>query len=101
MLFRSVVIRTRAGSVSVQGRAATGVRVMNLADGSKVASVARMLLTDDGDTINGDAAVVVADSGDAGDAADGEDGDEDDLETENFVADQAEESRGEPGEDEI
>ncbi len=41
------LIKTRAGSVSVQGRSATGVRVMNLTEGSKVASVARMFSNGD------------------------------------------------------
>lgn len=37
-----VVIRTDAASVSVQGRSATGVRVMNLDEGARVAAVARV-----------------------------------------------------------
>src|SRR5690606_37236815 len=35
-----VVIRTAVDSISVQGRSATGVRVMNLADDAKVVAVA-------------------------------------------------------------
>ena len=38
-----VIIRTGVASISLQGRAATGVRVMNLGDDSKVAAVARVL----------------------------------------------------------
>lgn len=38
-----VVIRTRVADISQQGRDATGVSVMNLADKSSVAAVARML----------------------------------------------------------
>jgi len=44
-----VVIRTGAGSVSVQSRSATGVRVMNLDEGAKVAAVARVPADDDAD----------------------------------------------------
>lgn len=43
-----VVIRTAVDAVSVQGRDATGVRVMNLDDESKVAAVARVLAGEDG-----------------------------------------------------
>ncbi|MSX00261.1 MAG: DNA gyrase subunit A, partial [Actinobacteria bacterium] len=38
-----VVIRTKVSSISVQGRTASGVRVMNLDGDSKVAAVARVL----------------------------------------------------------
>lgn len=58
-----VVIRTNAGSVSIQGRAATGVRVMNLDEGSKVASVARMLLDEDADDDEDEGADDSADNG--------------------------------------
>ena len=43
-----VLIRTGVGSISVQGRAATGVRVMNLDGETKVAAVARVLSSEDG-----------------------------------------------------
>jgi DNA gyrase subunit A len=42
-----VVIRTAVDAISVQGRDATGVRVMNLDDETKVAAVARVLATDE------------------------------------------------------
>ncbi len=35
-----ILIRTTVGEISAQGRSATGVRVMNLEPGTKVASVA-------------------------------------------------------------
>ncbi|MEI7887215.1 MAG: DNA gyrase C-terminal beta-propeller domain-containing protein, partial [Actinomycetes bacterium] len=44
-----VVIRTKVSSISVQGRTASGVRVMNLDDDSKVAAVARVLTGPDSD----------------------------------------------------
>jgi DNA gyrase subunit A len=42
-----VTIRTEVRQISSQGRAATGVRLMNLDDGAVVASVAPILSTDD------------------------------------------------------
>ena len=42
-----VLIRTSVGSISMQGRSATGVRVMNLDGESKVAAVARVLSSED------------------------------------------------------
>ncbi|MFM1790469.1 MAG: gyrase subunit [Actinomycetota bacterium] len=42
-----VTIRTEVKQISSQGRAATGVRLMNLDDGAVVASVAPILSTDD------------------------------------------------------
>jgi DNA gyrase subunit A len=44
-----VVIRTKVSSISVQGRTASGVRVMNLDGDSKVAAVARVLSGADAD----------------------------------------------------
>ena len=44
-----VVIRTAVDTISVQGRDATGVRVMNLDDDTRVAAVARVLGGDDDD----------------------------------------------------
>lgn len=45
-----VVIRTGASTISSQGRAASGVRVMNLDDNTKVAAVARVLSVDDSES---------------------------------------------------
>ena len=42
-----VTMRTEVKQISSQGRAATGVRLMNLDDGAVVASVAPILSTDD------------------------------------------------------
>ena len=42
-----VVIRTRVGEISQQGRDATGVRVMNLASDDRVSAVARILDNDE------------------------------------------------------
>ncbi len=57
-----VVIRTGAGSVSVQSRSATGVRVMNLDEGAKVAAVARVPAeAETGDDAADVAALVVGD----------------------------------------
>ena len=44
------LIRTAVDNISVQGRSATGVRVMNVNDGHHVAAVARVLAGDDEDT---------------------------------------------------
>lgn len=44
-----VIIRTGVRNISVQGRAATGVRVMNLGDDARVAAVARVLGSDEDD----------------------------------------------------
>jgi DNA gyrase subunit A len=41
-----ILIRTTVGEISTQGRSATGVRVMNLEEGTKVASVAPILAVD-------------------------------------------------------
>jgi DNA gyrase subunit A len=41
-----ILIRTTVGEISTQGRSATGVRVMNLEAGTKVASVAPILAVD-------------------------------------------------------
>jgi DNA gyrase subunit A len=43
------VIRMEVREISSQGRDATGVKVMNVADGETVASVAPVLGTDDDD----------------------------------------------------
>jgi DNA gyrase subunit A len=50
-----VVIRTAVSDISVQGRDASGVTVMNLADGDHVSAVARLLEVDEDDTIEDDA----------------------------------------------
>ena len=59
------LIRTAVDDISVQGRSASGVRVMNVNDGHHVAAVARVLASEDdeGDDLDG------------GEAGDGEDGD--------------------------
>ncbi|MBS1838505.1 MAG: DNA gyrase subunit A, partial [Actinobacteria bacterium] len=44
-----VVIRTAVDTISIQGRDATGVRVMNLDDDTRVAAVARVLGGEDDD----------------------------------------------------
>ena len=59
-----VVIRTAVDTVSIQGRDATGVRVMNLDDETKVAAVARVLAADEESSADGDAP-----AGDGGDDA--------------------------------
>ncbi len=51
---QGVVIRTRAESISQQGRDASGVRVMNLSSSDQVSAVARLLVThEDSDDVNG------------------------------------------------
>jgi len=49
-----VVIRTAVDTVSVQGRDATGVRVMNLDDDTRVAAVARVLASEGDEVEDGD-----------------------------------------------
>jgi DNA gyrase subunit A len=73
---QGVVIRTKVDSISVQGRGATGVRVMNLDGDAKVAAVARVLTgpddanADDGDELDGvDAAESVIDVTEGADGA--------------------------------
>jgi DNA gyrase subunit A len=44
-----VIIRTAVDTVSVQGRDATGVRVMSVDEDTKVAAVARVLASEDGE----------------------------------------------------
>ena len=44
------IIRTAVDDISVQGRDASGVRVMNVNDGHQVAAVARVLASDEEDT---------------------------------------------------
>ncbi len=48
-----VTIRVSVGDISIQGRDATGVRVMNLDDETKVVAVARVLQSDDDDEGSG------------------------------------------------
>ena len=80
------LIRTAVDDISVQGRSASGVRVMNVNDGHHVAAVARVLASED----------------DEGDGAEGEDGAEDDGDTAtDSAADEAvdtdtDEDEGEP-----
>jgi DNA gyrase subunit A len=71
-----VLIRTGASSISVQGRSATGVRVMNVDEDAKVAAVARVLSSDDADpdAESGDATVDgELSAGAASDSAESED----------------------------
>ncbi len=72
-----VVIRTRVADISQQGRDATGVTVMNLTEGDRVAAVARMLASgngnDDDDAADGAASDAV--TNDAPDDAAASDGD--------------------------
>jgi DNA gyrase subunit A len=67
-----VVIRTLVASISQQGRDATGVRVMNLSSGDRVAAVALLL------TITPDAIALVGDS-EIGDDDSGIDGGFDEI----------------------
>ena len=48
------LIRTAVDDISVQGRDASGVRVMNVNDGHKVAAVARLLASEDEDEDDSD-----------------------------------------------
>ena len=77
------LIRTAVDDISVQGRSASGVRVMNVNDGHHVAAVARVLASEDdegddldggeaGDGQDGDVAVDDATSAEAGEADQGE-----------------------------
>ncbi len=82
-----VIIRTMVGDISLQGRDATGVTVMNLGDGERVSALARLFTVEDeeadgeladsdgGGDGDGDAAEAVAEdaSGDDGDADDADD----------------------------
>jgi DNA gyrase subunit A len=68
-----VIIRTGVGSISVQGRSATGVRVMNLDGESKVAAVARVLSSEDGSDEDGSDPVDL-DGADDAETTDGTDG---------------------------
>ncbi|NNE74129.1 MAG: DNA gyrase subunit A [Acidimicrobiales bacterium] len=43
------IIRTRVADISVQGRAASGVKVMNVSDGHEIAAVAPVFATDEDD----------------------------------------------------
>jgi len=56
-----VVIRTRVADISQQGRDATGVSVMNLGSGSRIAAVARMLAGDEPDVAVGEGLIEDAD----------------------------------------
>jgi DNA gyrase subunit A len=50
-----VVIRTRASDISQQGRDATGVSVMSLSNGSRIAAVARMLGSEQSPAVDSEA----------------------------------------------
>ena len=79
------LIRTAVDDISVQGRSASGVRVMNVNDGHHVAAVARVLASED----------------DEGDDAEGEDGAEDDGDTAtDSAADEATDTDTDTDEDE-
>ncbi len=65
-----VIIRTSVAAVSQQGRDATGVSVMNLGGGDSVSAVARVLVPEaaelvDGDLVDGETIDLVNDSSDA------------------------------------
>ena len=62
------LIRMKVDSISMQGRDASGVRIMNLDDGRKVAAVAPALLEDEEDAEADELAETDADVGDAADA---------------------------------
>jgi DNA gyrase subunit A len=51
-----VVIRTEVASITSQGRAASGVRVMNLDEGTRVAAVARIVPGEATDEVTDEAA---------------------------------------------
>ncbi len=83
-----VIIRTMVDDVSVQGRDATGVTVMSLAEGERVAALTRLFIVEDddegdgeGDGAEGAGADGTGDDAKAGDAkagdADGDTGDGD------------------------
>ncbi|MGH1502886.1 MAG: DNA gyrase subunit A [Acidimicrobiales bacterium] len=59
-----VVIRTPVSLVSQQGRDATGVTVMNLGDGHRIAAVARMLGADDEVTLDDGEGATLGDDSD-------------------------------------
>ena len=68
-----VLIRTGVDAISIQGRSATGVRVMNLDDDAKVAAVARVLSAEvDGESMAVDGVAEAADDG-VDEASDGAD----------------------------
>ena len=47
-----IIIRTKVDGISVQGRNATGVKIMNLDEGVSVASVAKVRFTDDEEEVS-------------------------------------------------
>ena len=63
------LIRTAVDDISVQGRSASGVRVMNVNDGHHVAAVARVLASEEDDDDAGDLAEVDSSEAEAGDTA--------------------------------
>jgi DNA gyrase subunit A len=66
-----VVIRTAVDAISVQGRDATGVRVMNVDDETKVAAVARVLAGEDDDSVDAVDGAIDGSDGGADEADDG------------------------------
>jgi DNA gyrase subunit A len=56
-----VIIRTAVDAISVQGRDATGVRVMSVDEDTRVAAVARVLASEDGDEGDADGSDGAAD----------------------------------------
>lgn len=87
-----VVIRTRVADISQQGRDATGVSVMNLAEKSSVAAVARMLGVADDESGDGDEAL-------EGDADDGDVIDVESVDTTDADADADADTDAEPESD--
>ena len=51
-----IIIRTKVDGISVQGRNATGMKIMNLDEGVSVASVAKVRFTDDEEEVSEDEA---------------------------------------------
>lgn len=79
-----VIIRTLADDVSVQGRDATGVTVMSLGEGERVAALTRLFIVEDedadgeanGEVEAGSDGVVDRDDADGNDDADGDGGEQ-------------------------
>ena len=75
-----VIIRTTVGDISVQGRDATGVTVMNLADGETVSALARLFTVEgeeDGEDSDADGSGSEAADAEAPEASDGDTSDDD------------------------
>ncbi|MGH1489150.1 MAG: DNA gyrase C-terminal beta-propeller domain-containing protein, partial [Acidimicrobiales bacterium] len=86
-----VIIRTTVGDISLQGRDATGVTVMNLGEGEKVSALARLFTVEEEE---GDEGEGNDGEGDSGEAIDGDSADDAQAEADDSASAESDEDDG-------